>query len=129
MAETEVIEFFNRYTGQVEQEQVYGAAWMRWTYVSPFGKLALKSFVKRPFFSRWYGWRMDQPGSRRKILPFIQEFGLDVTEFGDPPESFRSFNEFFHRHLRSGSRPVDPDPNSVVFPADGRHLGFPDVSR
>jgi phosphatidylserine decarboxylase len=129
MSETEVIEFFNRYSGRVEQERVYGAAWMRWTYANPFGRLALKAFVKRPFFSRWYGWRMDRPASRRKILPFTREFGLDIKEFADPPGSFRTFNEFFHRRLLAGSRPVDPDPNAIVFPADGRHLGFPDLSR
>lgn len=129
MAETDVIKFFNRYTGQVEQEQVYGAAWMRWTYCNPFGRLALEAFVKRPFFSRCYGWRMDRPASRDKVLPFIRNFGLDVSEFADPPESFRTFNEFFFRRLKPGARPVDNDPKAVVFPADGRHLGFPNTSQ
>ena len=129
MAETGVIKFFNRYTSQVEQEQVYGAAWMRWTYCNPFGRMALEAFVKRPFFSRWYGWRMDRSVSQNKILPFIRNFGLDVNEFADPPEAFRTFNEFFYRRLKPGARPVDKDPNAVVFPADGRHLGFPDASQ
>jgi phosphatidylserine decarboxylase len=129
MAETDVIKFFNRYTGRVEQEQVYGDAWMRWAYGNPFGRLALEAFVKRPFFSRWYGWRMNRPVSRNKVLPFIHNFGLDVKEFAGAPESYRTFNEFFYRRLKSGARPVDPDPAAVVFPADGRHLGFPDASR
>lgn len=129
MDDTDVIEFFNRYTGRMEREKVYGAAWMRWTYANPFGRLALETIVKRPFFSRWYGWRMDRPASRRKILPFIQTFGLDVGEFADPPGSFRSFNEFFSRRLKAGARPVDADPDAVVFPADGRHLGYPDASQ
>jgi phosphatidylserine decarboxylase len=129
MTETGVIKFFNRYTGQVEQEQVYGAAWMRWTYCNSFGRMALEAFVKRPFFSRWYGWRMNRSASRNKILPFIRNFGLDANEFAEPPESFRTFNEFFYRRLKPGARPVDNDPNAVVFPADGRHLGFPDASQ
>ncbi len=129
MAETDIIKFFNRYTGRVEQEQVYGAAWMRWTYCNPFGRLALETFVKRPFFSRWYGWHMDRSVSRGKVLPFIRNFGLDVNEFADPPESFRTFNEFFYRRLKPGARPIDSDPAAVVFPADGRHLGFPDASK
>ena len=129
MPDMDVIEFFNRYTGRVQQEQVYGAAWMRWTYANPFGRLALEAIVKRPFFSRWYGWRMDRAGSRSKVLPFIREFGLDPKEFADAPESFRTFNEFFHRKLRPGERPVDTDVNTVVFPADGRHLGFADASQ
>lgn len=129
MAQPDVINYFNRYTQRIERELVYGAAWMRWTYCNPFGRIALKALVKRPLFSRWYGWRMDRPISRRKVLPFIRNFRLDVNEFADRPESFRTFNEFFYRRLKPGARPIDPDPAAVVFPADGRHLGFPEVSK
>lgn len=122
------IQFHNRYTQRVEREQVYGAAWMRWTYHTPLGRLALESLVKRPLFSRWYGWRMNRPSSRRKIRPFIRDYKLNVGEFADSPESFRTFNEFFYRRLKPEARPVDPDPAALVFPADARHLGFPDVS-
>jgi phosphatidylserine decarboxylase len=102
---------------------------MRWTYCNPFGRIALKALIKRPLFSRWYGWRMNRLISRRKVLPFIRNFRLDVNEFADRPESFRTFNEFFYRQLKPGARPIDPDPAGVVFPADGRHLGFPEVSK
>lgn len=129
MAEPDAILFFNRYTQRVEREQVYGAAWMRWTYCHPFGRLALEAFVKRPIFSRWYGWRMNRAASRRKILPFIRTYDLKVNEFADAPESFRSFNEFFYRRLKPEARPIDPDPAAVVFPADARHLGFADASQ
>jgi phosphatidylserine decarboxylase len=120
----DVIRFFNRYTQCLEEEQVYGAAWMRWTYCHPFGRLALEALAKRPLFSRWYGWRMNRAASRRKVLPFIRTYGLNPDEFAEPGESFRTFNEFFYRRLKPGARPIDPDPNAVVFPADGRHLGF-----
>ncbi len=123
------IEFFNRYTRRVERERVYGAGWLRWTYVNPFGRLALELVAKRALFSRWYGWRMDRPASRHRVPPFIREFGVDVSEFADSPESFRTFNEFFYRRLKPDARPIDADPAHVVFPADGRHLGFQDVSR
>jgi phosphatidylserine decarboxylase len=128
MADCDVIEFFNRYTRRRERERVYGAGWMRWTYTHPFGRLALAALVKRPLFSRWYGWRMDRAASRRKVQPFIREFEVKVDEFAEAPESFRTFNEFFYRRLKPGARPIDSDPASVVFPADGRHLGFQDVS-
>ncbi|HSH93594.1 MAG TPA: phosphatidylserine decarboxylase, partial [Roseimicrobium sp.] len=36
--------------------------------------------------------------------------------------------DFFYRKLKPGARPVDTTPDSVVFPADGRHLGFQDAS-
>lgn len=129
MAEPDAIQFYNRYTQRVEQEQVYGAAWMRWTYCNPFGRLALEAFVKRPLFSQWYGWRMNRSVSRNKIAPFIRTYGLDANDFADTPESFRSFNEFFYRRLKPSARPIVSDPNAIAFPADARHLGFPDASQ
>jgi hypothetical protein len=49
-ASVDRIRYFNRDTGSVETEQVYGEAFLRWTYGNPLGKLALAAFVKRPFF-------------------------------------------------------------------------------
>ena len=72
---------------------------------------------------------MDRPQSRRKIAPFIEQYALDPNEFARQPDEFESFNEFFFRSLKPEARPVDPDPMTVVFPADGRHLCIPDLSR
>jgi phosphatidylserine decarboxylase len=121
------IEFFNRYTGRVERESVYGLGFVRWTYGHPLGQLSLHALAKRAIFSGWYGWRMNRAASRAKVLPFIREFGLDAREFADAPESFSTFNEFFYRKLKPSARPVAADP-AAVFPADGRHLGFQNFS-
>jgi phosphatidylserine decarboxylase len=118
------IQYFNRRTQSLETEQVYGEGFLRWTYGNPLGAIALHAFVKRPFFSAWYGWRMNAPKSASRIAPFIDRYGVDATEFADTPESFESFNEFFYRKLKASARPIDADPSSIVFPADGRHLGF-----
>jgi phosphatidylserine decarboxylase len=122
------IEYFNRYTGRVETEEVYGEAYLRWTYGNPLGRLSLHALVKRAGFSRWYGWRMDRPASRRKIQPFIHSYQVKPDEFADSPESYATFNEFFYRKLRPDARPIHPDPKAAVFPADGRHLGFQEFS-
>ncbi len=120
----EPVRFRDRYTGRVEEESIYGEAWLRWVYETAPGRVALWAAAMRPWFSRWYGWRMDRPASRERVAPFIRAYRLDVSEFLDAPEAFRTFNEFFYRRLRPGARPVDPAPEAVVFPADGRHLGF-----
>ena len=122
------IEVVNRYTGRVEREQVYGERWLRWTYESAVGRLALACIVRRALFSRWFGWRMDRRCSRERIGPFVRQYGLDVAEFAEPLESYRSFNEFFYRRLRAEARPVCAGAGEVAFPADGRHLGVPDLS-
>lgn len=108
----------------METEQVYGEGFLRWSYGNPLGKISLEAFVKRPFFSKWYGRRMSTPESAARVMPFIEKYGLDPEDFGEAPESYRSFNEFFYRKLKPEARPVDAGDASVVFPADGRHLGF-----
>src|SRR5690349_6681715 len=94
------ITYFNRYTGRIEQESIYGEAPLRFAYQNPVGRGLLALLIKRALFSRWYGRRMDASGSRRRVAPFIQKYGLDAAEFADTPDSFASFNEFFYRKLR-----------------------------
>lgn len=120
----DLIHYYNRHTNRRETESVYGEGFLRWSYGSPLGALSLHAFVKRPFFSAWYGRRMDNPGSAERIAPFLARYGLDSGEFADPVSSYTSFNEFFFRTLKPDARPIDNDPSVAVFPADGRHFGF-----
>ncbi|MEI6714669.1 MAG: archaetidylserine decarboxylase [Verrucomicrobiota bacterium] len=121
------IRFYNRYTQTTQTELVYGEAWLRWTYESVLGRFSTWALVKRSAFSRWYGWRMDQPSSAERVLPFIQDYDLNVAEFARSPDEFKTFNEFFYRELKPGARPIAPGEEVAVFAADGRHLAFPDV--
>ncbi|MEM7791134.1 MAG: archaetidylserine decarboxylase [Verrucomicrobiota bacterium] len=121
------IEFFNRETGQFETEAIYGEKFLRWAYGNPLGRLTVSLAVKRLWFSRWYGWRMDRPASQAKVAPFIRDYDLDASEFADPAESFASFNKFFYRTLRPDARPIEGDAHVAVFPADGRHLVIPNI--
>lgn len=116
------ITFLNRYTGKLETEQVYGEGFLKWAYGNPIGKIALHSFIKRPFFSKWYGRKMDHPTTKEKVAPFIRDYGMDEKDFLDDPKSFEHFNAFFYRKLKPEARPISDA--AVVFPADGRHLGF-----
>lgn len=121
------IQYYNRHSGHLETETVYGENFLRWAYGNPLGRLTVELAVKRALFSRWYGWRMDKASSQSKVAPFIEDYGLDPAEFADAAESFASFNEFFYRKLKSEARPVDANPNAAVFPADGRHLAIANV--
>ena len=112
---SEPIQYFNRYTGRIETETVYGDGFLRFTYGNPLGQLALSALVKRSIFSRWYGWRMDRVASRAKIAPFLTAYGVNAAEFADAPDSYGTFNEFFYRKLKSGARPIDPDPESELY--------------
>ncbi len=124
---TTELRFFNRYTRQLEAERVYGERALRWAYETGLGRLSLKAFITRPWFSLLYGWRMSRPRSGRLIQSFVRAYGLDPAEFLESPESYRSFNDFFARKLRDSARIIDSHPESLVFPADGRHLLIPDL--
>ncbi len=123
------VEYFNRHTGRVEVEQVYGESFLRWAYESGQGRLTAWAVARRGWFAHWYGWRMRRSVSRLRIRPFLQHYALDESEFAEPVENFRSFNDFFVRRLKAGVRPLAGGPETMVFGADGRHLGFPDVSK
>ena len=123
------IDFFNRYTQSMETEQVYGEGFLRWIYETSLGKVSLHALVKRAVFSKWYGWRMNRAKSRARVAPFVAKYGLDPNDYIAPKGGFTSFNDFFYRKLKPAARPIFDDPNVAVFPADGRHFGFQDVSQ
>lgn len=122
------VTYFNRHTGQVETEAIYGEEFLRWVYENPLGRLSLWALVKRSFFSLWYGWRMSRPTSRAKIAPFLSQYGVNVAEMRETADSFAHFNAFFSRKLKPEARPIIGDPQSVAFPADGRHFVIPDIA-
>lgn len=121
------IRFYNRYTGQLETEEIYGEKWLRLIYEGPAGNFLLWAIVKRALFSRYYGWQMNKRMSAGRVLPFIVKYNINVDEFAKSPYDFKNFNEFFYRALKKNARSIAPEEDAVVFPADGRHLVFPNV--
>ena len=69
----------------------------------------------------------ERPSSRRAIPPFIRTFGLDAGDFADDPATYPHFNAFFYRRLKPSARPLDPDPNRLISPGDGKILVFPRI--
>ncbi len=49
---------------------------------------------------------------------FARRYGARLDEAADPPEGFRSLQQFFRRALREGARPVAD--TALVWPCDGR---------
>lgn len=121
------IEFYNRAADVVQTEDVYGEGFLRWAYGNPLGRLTVAVAVKRLWFSKWYGWRMNNWESRKKIEPFIESYGVDVSEFTESLISYKNFNQFFYRKLKPQARPIDMNEGVAVFPADGRHLAIENI--
>jgi phosphatidylserine decarboxylase len=54
------------------------------------------------------------------IRAFVRGFKPDMSDAVQvEPTAYASFNEFFTRALRDGTRPIDPDPGAIVSPVDG----------
>ncbi|MFM8453531.1 MAG: archaetidylserine decarboxylase [Gammaproteobacteria bacterium] len=54
------------------------------------------------------------------IRYFINRYPVNLAEAeNSDPFSYASYNDFFTRALKPGARPIDPDEQSIVSPADG----------
>jgi len=90
---------------------------MRWLFI------ALQYLIPQHLLSRLVG-TLAASEIRWIKNPFInwfrQRYGVDMSEAADSePTNYPSFNAFFTRALKPGSRPIDSSPNAVISPADG----------
>jgi phosphatidylserine decarboxylase len=81
-------------------------------------------FLPRKQISRAIGRVASRTGQdalvARAIDMYVRAYAVDLSECQIPSGGFRSFNEFFTRPLREGARPLDPDPDAILSPADGK---------
>lgn len=126
------IVFVDRTSKKIKREKVYGAAFLDLLYGNGRMSKMLAPFL-RYIASQWrwmscfYGWLQKSRLSRGKIVPFIERFQVDVQEFLEPVESFKSFNDFFIRRLKATARPVAIGHDVAIVPADGRCLVFENI--
>lgn len=128
------IVYIDRQTRQKHLEKVYQEWALRFLYGDSRLSRLLRPWLlfflsKWSGFSRLYGYLQKHPLSARKIQPFIEKFGVDSSEFLDPVNTYRSFNDFFIRKLKPEARPIDPDPCVAVIPADGRYHFYADIEQ
>jgi len=76
-----------------------------------FNELHIPYYLRVPGF-KLYGWI----------------FGVNFAEVGeDDLHVYANLASFFYRTLKPGVRPLDPNPNAILSPADGRVLQFGEV--
>jgi phosphatidylserine decarboxylase len=118
---------FNRYTNQLESEPVCARKLMKFVYGNAFGRLTVAGLVKRKLVSILCGNYAKSQMSVRQIKTFIENFRIRADSFEKKIDDFTSFNDFFCRKLKSGSRPICPFPNSLAAPVDGRMLAYQSI--
>lgn len=122
----------DRETGTLFEEKVFGSSVLEFLYgdgkVSRWFGRPLAHLVSRyALFSHLYGWWQKRPATKKNIIPFIQTFGVDSSEFAVTPDEYNSFNDFFIRKLQPQARPIASA--DAVIPADGRFYFFQDASQ
>jgi phosphatidylserine decarboxylase len=120
-----VIPYFNRVTQKIENEQVYGSAWLEWAYRNRFGHFLTDAVFSRRFVSQLFGMFEDSPLSRSKILTFVRQYGIQMEDFES--RDYRNFNEFFIRKFKPGVRPFANTPGVFCAGAEARYLVFEDL--
>jgi len=122
--------YIDRKTGQKKKEKIYGHFFLHRFYGEGFFWRLLCSVIARiPFFSHLYGAIQKSQLSRFKISRFIEEYGIDASEFLEPVSHFASFNDFFIRRLKPTARSIVEGDEVAILPADARYLVFPDISK
>jgi phosphatidylserine decarboxylase len=121
------IRYVDRRTGELGTEVVLGEALVRYVYERFFGRALRRSLLTRPLFSRAYGRWQSSAASRRAIARVVRDLAIGMDDYVTPPGGFASFNDFFTRKLKPGARPLDPAPERLLSPADGRLFVFADL--
>lgn len=133
MGKAQEIKFFDRQSGALKTEKVYGQDFLHWLYNSKSGNL-LSDFICRRPLSALYGLIQDTPMSQRKVDRFIRDFSINMEEYlpgesaspGGP--AYQSFNDFFIRRFQPGKRSFPIEDKLMGAPAEARYLGYQSIS-
>lgn len=110
-------------------EVVWGLGFLEFLYQPGwFSAFFRYLFLKNRFFTWFFGWWHKRWWSRLKIARFIELHKINVQEFQQELDSFKSFNDFFIRKLKEESRPIHAAQNTAVMPADARYLFYEKIS-
>lgn len=116
------MKYFNRYTQQIETEDIPGKNSLVFLYDTVFGNYVVEFLIKKTWFSRLAAVWANSKFSKRSIKRFIQKYRIDMSPFEE--RNYLHFNDFFYRRFKEGQRPLAQTSDAICFPAEGRHLGF-----
>ncbi|KAK2961444.1 Phosphatidylserine decarboxylase [Blattamonas nauphoetae] len=126
----------DRETGLVVKEHLPSSliAAFQVSYCTEWGRRMIQSAPLKKFFeksTKSMGKKKASKESTKEIYPFINQYGIDISEMEKPPEAFSNFDDFFSRRLLPAARPIAgrDDPTVIVSPADCRLVVFETVDQ
>lgn len=96
-------------------------------YYSTVGSL-VRFVIRQHWVSKLLGIFYDSRLSTRHISPFMKKYKIVMDDYEIPQEGFRSFNDFFIRTLKPGTRRIEQDEAKIISPADGKVLVIPTLT-
>ena len=111
------IRYVDRETGTLVTESVMGQGALSFAYETLAGRALWPVLFGSRLCSAWLGRKYDSPRSKPDVLKLAAIPGCRADEAERPVSEYASFNDFFTRRLKPGSRPVA---DGLVSPADGR---------
>lgn len=117
----------DRVTKEIKKEKIVASSSLRYLYErkGKFSQILLSFTAKLPIVSYLYGKYKSLPHTKKGIPSFVKEHGINLEDFEN--KEFKSFSDFFVRHLRQGARPLSEA--NIIVPADGRYLAFQNISK
>lgn len=114
---------YDRAAGKYVEEKEYGEKGLKFLYGTVLGRLLLKAFFCRGIYSRLNAAYMRSRFSARRIRPFAEKYGIDLSLCGKKSfDSFESFDDFFTRECRYTT---DCAPDELIAPCCGRLSAYP----
>lgn len=110
---------YDRAARQLREELEYGAKSLDLLYNTAFGRALLKAFFCRGIYSKINGAFMKSRLSVRKIRPFIEKYGIDLSLC--ERTEFNSFDDFFTRRYRFTT---DCTADELIAPCCGRLAAY-----
>jgi phosphatidylserine decarboxylase len=120
------IVIWNRKEKRKEIENVYGDALLKWVYGTRPGQTLADQILSKAFLSRVYGAYQSSSLSQHKVNPFVRQFRIPMEEYEGAP--FRSFNDFFIRKFKPGTRPLDETPSHMPAFVEARYFAYQKVN-
>ncbi|HPY96519.1 MAG TPA: archaetidylserine decarboxylase [Candidatus Cloacimonadota bacterium] len=118
------IQYVDRHTNKLLEENVPGKRSLQYLYSSFFGKIVLESIMARSLIQYLQGFFMNTRISKLFIKAFAKKYDVNIDESLHNIGKFKSFNDFFTRKLKDTSRPINNNNKTIISPADGKVLVF-----
>ena len=110
------VKYIDRSTGMVVTESVMGDGALRFAYNTLLGRTLWPILFGGKFISALFGKYYDSPASHKDIARLTAIPGCSPDEAELPVEKYSSFNDFFARRLKPGSRPADMAEQVLISP-------------